>query len=200
MELSGIISDSYYDISFGPIGGLVKEEVPEEEAPEDHLIRMHQDAPKTSTPLKKRKHLCSVCGKEFGRAYNMVRHKRLVHNESDDSVKISLLKCHLCDKSFDHQSRLRSHMNFRHVKQKPYACNVCNKKFSSDFKAKPSNHVCIGPKKEVCTVCNKAFVCNSALKQHIHTHDLTKAFKCQCSQTFKHMSSLKRHQKKCCHN
>ncbi|XP_030053479.1 zinc finger protein 300 isoform X1 [Microcaecilia unicolor] len=84
----------------------------------EHLVEPSVDqtlSPKTA-PYK-----CSVCGKNFAKAYNLQVHWKIHTGEKP-------YKCTECEKSFRQNSSLMSHHRI-HTGERPYKCVECEKKF-----------------------------------------------------------------------
>ena len=94
-----------------------------------HIATKHS----STTPEE---YVCTICGKIFKRADNLIKHERinhqLVRNETilpgiNDEEKY--FNCDICTKRFNQKCTLRRHIESTHA-IKSYQCNVCGKGFN----------------------------------------------------------------------
>jgi len=138
---------------------------------------------------------CDMCYKTFSTLSSLSSHRRI---HSDEKPFI----CHLCNRSFRHQSTLNAHIMSVHSGLRPYQCEVCQKAFSSvgNLKSHRRTHmrenmlVCRQPFK--CDVCTKEFSRSSYLVAHKcrPTDPSAKRYTCEvCKKSFTRSSNLARH-------
>lgn len=101
--------------------------------------------------------------------------------------------CNLCTKRFTHQFTLESH-KLSHISGRPYVCHVCGKRFTqmSSLTSHRVKHT--GERPFVCNICGKSFTYQSNLKTHRSSHTGERPFACKiCGKAFVHESILRTH-------
>jgi len=144
----------------------------------------------TRLPLQL-KYQCEICSKLFKKQYNLQQHTRI--HTSD------YLYCHYsnCGKKFNDKSTLNKHVKSIHLKETPYPCDKCDKKFKTRDNLKQHYVVHTGERKFVCQHCDKRFSFQSSLHKHLIIHSPQQPVKCHyCLKEFKTNSSCKKHVKK----
>nr|XP_054920368.1 zinc finger protein 22-like [Dermacentor andersoni] len=107
-------------------------------------------------------HKCETCGKEFNRAYHLVRHYRTHTDERP-------YKCKTCDKSFRQSHHLDYHER-THTDERPYQCQVCNKSFRQSCHLDDHKRQHTGEKPYICRSCGKSYTRAANLRKHEHAH------------------------------
>ena len=79
---------------------------------------------------------------------------------------------------------------------KPFACDLCENKFSSKVSLQEHMAIHTNSKPHVCHICHAPFRQISCLRRHLITHSTDKPFECNnCGQKFSQMVYLKSHSK-----
>jgi len=78
-------------------------------------------------------------------------------------------ECQVCQKRFAYSNDFKVHMRI-HSGEKPYECQICNKKFSRSSRLKLHNRIHTGEKPYECRVCQKRFTRSNNLNSHMGIH------------------------------
>lgn len=113
--------------------------------------------------------------------------------KDDDFTDIAgeIFRCDECGKGFKLKESLKSHQR-KHTGEKPYICNVCNKKFARNsgllYHLK---HVHMGIKAHGCDICGRTFAMKAAMEDHRRIHTGERPYVCHsCGKSFKTRASL----------
>ena len=107
-------------------------------------------------------------------------------------------KCHACDKLFNADKDLNSHIRDKHTES---TCHMCDKKFTTTKQA--AEHICMEGElvAQVCekSYCKKEFISSTALKDHMETsHFGNQRSVClKCGKICGNKGSLKKHMETC---
>ena len=166
---------------------------------------------------------CQLCDKSFLKKTTIQSHMQKQHKdvqfvksfeegpnkfyeEINVQVNLKKFKCSSCEKSFNHQKDLKSHVITDHNGSGTLKCKYCEKIFVSDDKLK--NHIKIKHEKFrnethlknddlslKCKMCEKSFIKFYSLKDHLRDiHNSTGLHNCKmCKNTFLHESTLTKH-------
>lgn len=108
--------------------------------------------------------------------------------------EIRYYACEKCDKEFSSEVRYRRHIETGMCDMKP-ECDVCGKCLSS-MTALRNHKLCHSEDKGFqCSICDEGFKTNTTLKYHVQArHGEMKAYKCEhCSKSFSFAAQKKRH-------
>ena len=70
--------------------------------------------------------MCTQCGKRFGSRSGLTEHEQ-IHTEGKQFLCVEPD----CGKAFTRASRLQAHASTSHGREKPYACEICHKRYSA---------------------------------------------------------------------
>lgn len=117
------------------------------------------------------KYICHFpdCYREYKSKYNLRTHIK-THEGAVQHVCLYAG----CNKSYKIKENLDLHYKNYHLKEKPFMCRFCEKKFShrnGKLYHEKKNHLNILPFKCTCEGCHAAYASTSALKYHLrHKH------------------------------
>ncbi|XP_051946387.1 gastrula zinc finger protein XlCGF7.1-like [Xyrauchen texanus] len=195
-----------------------------DESPSDTDTNTEPSASPPSNRRKTRgkKFSCKLCGVEFCRRSNMVRHMLIHTGESPYSCELcgrafqrsdwlkSHVKIHMgekrqrekrfvCDKcgmKFNTTASLQSHI-WKHTGERPLSCPFCEKTYYRMRTLRQHQNDChSGEKQFYCSLCGHSFARFDTLQKHTRIHTGEKPFLCsECGKTFSYKYSLLMHKK-----
>lgn len=126
------------------------------------LMQAHIEA----VHLRKKKYGCQICGKSFGDASTLRRHRK-IHTSEKDRL------CDICGYRTFVKERIRYHMN-QHDKNRNVLCNICGKMYAG-LKSLRTHKVVmhLGGQKTTsgkplkCTICHREFKMRAKVREHM---------------------------------
>jgi len=131
---------------------------------------------------------CKVCNKNLANKNSLKRHL-----ETHEENPAKSFKCLKCQKTFRFKQNWKLHWQNKHSEFKPFACDLCPKKFAiiRQICDHVENHKT--EKKFKCEVCSRSFAHKNNFNVHMERHAGLK-FKCDlCDCEFSTKQRLKRH-------
>ncbi|CAH0730186.1 unnamed protein product, partial [Brenthis ino] len=134
---------------------------------------------------------CFFCPETF---QNYIKRKR--HHHTAHDLDISLINCPVCGKTFHILSKMSAHLKEVHVREKNFACSICDQKFFSRTHVQKHMIKHVGEKVYQCEICKKSYARKQTLRDHMRIHNNDKRFVCTfCDQAFVQNNSLRLHMK-----
>ncbi|KAM8713808.1 hypothetical protein ACLKA7_014038 [Drosophila subpalustris] len=130
---------------------------------------------------------CPECEKKFTRNFQLKLHMNSVHGLGDGPS----YRCDVCSKTFASRHSLRYHETSSHSTFRPFACEICDRRFV--LRTQLSSHARMHtgqtkPRIFHCNVCSKTWPTMSDLRTHMRSHDpdmSKRPYKCdKCDKAF----------------
>ncbi|XP_034192718.2 uncharacterized protein LOC117609992 [Osmia lignaria lignaria] len=133
---------------------------------------------------------CGHCDRIFNTKKELLSHITQCHKSR------LLLKCIICDRSYEKWSSLDVH-EATHRIDKPYLCDLCGKSFkhSNNLRGHKRTHLDDSKKKRhICEICGNAFRSRFHLGEHMNQHNGNKPYPCdKCGKAFYKRIQLRQH-------
>ncbi|XP_076048391.1 uncharacterized protein LOC143029584 isoform X2 [Oratosquilla oratoria] len=136
---------------------------------------------------------------------SVVKQDRKCRNQSRDifvsyevlpSAKMKGYMCEICGDHFSRKDSRKRHIISRHIQEKAYVCNICNKAFVFQF-ALTAHQAIHSPSAKYLCICGLAYTIRSSFLSHIrriHVSEDDKVFVCElCLKSFSNCQALKCH-------
>ncbi|EDW00568.1 zinc finger protein 26 [Drosophila grimshawi] len=130
---------------------------------------------------------CPECGKKYTRNSQLKSHMSSVHRVGD----CLSYDCTVCSKRCASLHGLRYHVRSAHSMERPFSCEICDRRFVLRTQLISHARVHTGetkPRIFNCNMCKKTWPTKSDLRTHMRSHDPDKSkrpFKCdKCEKAF----------------
>lgn len=142
---------------------------------------------------------CTQCNEKFIHMSSLTRHMRRAHNDRflpNGHKSAENVECPIC-KGVYLKSSLEVHIR-NHSGQRPYACLICNKDFTTKWNLKLHKwtHASRVSKPFKCDQCKGAFIRESDYTAHMNSHKSIRPYTCNyCGAQFIRKYNCQRHVK-----
>ncbi|XP_060657870.1 LOW QUALITY PROTEIN: gastrula zinc finger protein XlCGF52.1 [Drosophila nasuta] len=158
------------------------------------LKRKRVETSRSRTPKSLRP--CTECEKKFTRTFQLKLHLMSVHGLGNGLR----YPCEVCSKSFASRHSLRYHVTSLHSTERPFACELCDRRFVLRTQLNSHARMHTGetkPRIFKCNICAKTWPTKSDLRTHMRSHDpdmSKRPFKCdKCEKAFYTRGHLSSH-------
>ncbi|KAJ8905604.1 hypothetical protein NDN08_002110 [Rhodosorus marinus] len=118
--------------------------------------------PRSSADEAGSENVCTECGHEFKRVYELKRHIDSVH------LRVRNYPCEICGKRFSQSGHVRVHIQTVHEKAAFNFCDICGRGFGTKPKlVRHRRSVHEKSRHHQCRVCNSKYFQSSDLKRHL---------------------------------
>lgn len=168
-----------------------KRKIPDEELPFESKFRICPSCGKSFEKNSYNFHIkicnvaenpfsCKDCGRLF-KTQRYLNSHQYVHLPRDQRPH---WKCDICGWKSYSKTNFNKH-KVRHITERPYSCQYCNKQFSRAHGVRVHERIHTGEKPYACQFCEKAFGTHLAFQLHTRTHTGEKPYSCQyCDKKF----------------
>lgn len=144
---------------------------------------------------------CNICGRQFKKTYNAIRHRKYHFCKGNSEVIQTLLnepeeyKCDDCGYVLYTKHAAQFHRAKKHTGEvKPFACEFCGKKFRTRPQIMVHERMHSGERPYPCASCSKRFQTKTHLRHHEHVHSKEKSHLCPlCGLAFRSSGGLMEH-------
>jgi len=169
-----------------------------EEEPVNPFLQMALETAreiKEEKSKKERLYQCSSCLKRFLSSNHLKRHLRSKTHLSGQ-CRPTILVDKLPGEGTQQVFGPNGAINGPAGPSRPFSCQICNKRFTTQNHLKRHGDVHFGVKRFSCDICHKTFLRSENLNIHMRTHSGLKPFKCSiCGKGFSQPSNVKNHEK-----
>lgn len=148
-----------------------------------HMSKEHLMCPPPYKPYS-----CETCGRGFMRRHELKKHVNKQHRGFSNYI----YKCDICATVFDSHGTRNQHISIVYLNEKPFLCDICGLTVSTSNSL--VKHIRIHKKEKPykCNVCNKRL--SEGLRQHMRIHEPAKSSLCNyCGKLFREWKILKSH-------
>ncbi|CAH2079325.1 unnamed protein product, partial [Iphiclides podalirius] len=119
---------------------------------------------------------------------------RKSHHSTAHGADLPTIHCPVCRKSFPIASKMRAHLKEVHLREKNFACPMCDQRFFSRSHVQKHMVRHVGERVHQCDVCRKSYARKQTLRDHMRIHNGDRRFACElCGQAFVQNNSLRLH-------
>ncbi|XP_049537550.1 testis-specific zinc finger protein topi-like [Anopheles darlingi] len=145
--------------------------------------------PEDGTSESLRPYLCEKCGKTYTQSSHLWQHLRF-HN----GVRPFGCPMKGCQRRFTIRPDLNDHVRKCHTGERPYLCEICNKRFLTGSVFYQHRLIHRGERRYGCADCSKRFYRADALKNHQRIHTGEKPYDCSfCDKKFRQRGDREKH-------
>ncbi|KAK9463582.1 uncharacterized protein V1516DRAFT_694069 [Lipomyces oligophaga] len=138
----------------------------------------------------------TICNAVFSSTHDLSEHIISTHIGSRKQQYTCLWDgCERNSRPFVQRQKIIRHLQV-HTHDRPFACDVCGKRFAEQLVLTQHKRVHSGEKPFQCKICGKQFAVSTALSVHLRTHTGEKPLKCKwpgCDRSFSESSNLAKH-------
>ncbi|CAG9772220.1 unnamed protein product [Ceutorhynchus assimilis] len=134
-------------------------------------------------------YVCDICGRSYSQTSHLGQHMRF-----HQGIKPFACPHEGCEARYTIRPDLKDHICKVHTRERPFKCNVCNKRFLTGSVYYQHRLIHTNDRRYICDACGKKFFRADALNNHKRIHTNERPYPCNiCEKYFRQKGDRNKH-------